>query len=189
MSIFLNFLIPKLPAPTETDLSRGILDTIDMDSYRTEVRAALQIVLSDADQEIDPVPTSDGGWMPEAELDRLSNIIKTFNDLFGNIDWKDADKIHELITEEIPARVAADKAYQNARRNSDEQNARFEHNRALQRVINDMLTDHMELYKRFSDDDGFRTWLSDTVFRLTYDLPEGGALPPRNAPEQSPPAV
>ena len=31
-SIFLNFLIPKLPAPCEEGLSRGILDAIDMDS-------------------------------------------------------------------------------------------------------------------------------------------------------------
>jgi hypothetical protein len=29
----------------------------------------------------------------EPELDRLSNIIKAFNDQFGAIDWKDADTI------------------------------------------------------------------------------------------------
>ena len=37
-SIFLNFLIPKLPAPEEEDLSKGILDAIDLDSYRVENR-------------------------------------------------------------------------------------------------------------------------------------------------------
>ena len=36
LSIFLNFLIPKLPSPKEEDLSKGILETIDMDSYRVE---------------------------------------------------------------------------------------------------------------------------------------------------------
>ena len=35
-STFLTFLIPKLPAPEEEDLSKGILDAIDMDSYRVE---------------------------------------------------------------------------------------------------------------------------------------------------------
>jgi type I restriction enzyme R subunit len=34
LSIFLNFLVPKLPAPKEEDLSKGILEAIDMDSYR-----------------------------------------------------------------------------------------------------------------------------------------------------------
>jgi len=32
LSTFLNFLIPKLPAPKEEDLSKGILESIDMDS-------------------------------------------------------------------------------------------------------------------------------------------------------------
>jgi type I restriction enzyme, R subunit len=38
LSIFLNFLIPKLPAPKEEDLSKGILEAIDMDSYRSRRR-------------------------------------------------------------------------------------------------------------------------------------------------------
>jgi type I restriction enzyme R subunit len=84
-----------------------------MDSYRVEKQAAIQIQLPDADAEIAPVPTSSGGHVPEPELDRLSNILKAFNDQFGNIDWRDADKISKVITEEIPAKVAADKAYQN----------------------------------------------------------------------------
>jgi len=43
LSIFLNFLIPQLPAPKEEDLSRGILEAIDMDSYRVEVKTSLKI--------------------------------------------------------------------------------------------------------------------------------------------------
>ena len=39
--------------------------------------------------------------------------------------------IRKLITEEIPAKVAADTAYQNAKKNSDKQNARIEHDKAL----------------------------------------------------------
>ena len=92
LSIFLNFLIPKLPAPKEEDLSKGILETIDMDSYRVEKQAAMKIQLPDEDAEIGPVPTSGGGSKPEPELDRLSNILKTFNEQFGNIAWTDADR-------------------------------------------------------------------------------------------------
>ena len=168
LSIFLNFLIPKLPAPREEDLSKGILEAIDMDSYRAEVMSTLTISLSDKDAEIGPVPTSGGGRKPEPELDHLSNIIKTFNDQFGHIDWKDADKIRKIISEEIPAKVAGDKAYQNAIRNSDKQNARIEHDKALQRVMMELLSDHTELFKQFSDNQSFKKWLSDTIFSLTY---------------------
>jgi type I restriction enzyme, R subunit len=168
LSIFLNFLVPKLPAPVEDDLSKGILEAIDMDSYRVEKQAAMKIALPDEDAEIGPVPTSAGGHKPEPELDRLSNILKVFNDQFGNIPWTDADRVNKLITEEIPARVAADSAYQNARRNSDKQNARIEHDKALARVMTAVLKDDTELFKQFSDNESFRRWLTDTVFALTY---------------------
>ncbi len=171
LSIFLNFLVPKLPAPIEEDLSKGILESIDMDSYRVEKRAAIRIALPDADAEIEPVPMTGGGHKPEPELDRLSNILKTFNDRFGNIPWSDSDRVHKLITEDIPSRVAADKAYQNARQNSDKQNARIEHDKALARVMTAVLKDDTELFKQFMDNDGFRRWLTDTVFGLTYERP------------------
>jgi len=168
LSIFLNFLNPKLPAPIEEDLSKGILEAIDMDSYRVEVKATMDIALLDKDGEVDAVPTSGGGRKSEPELDLLSNIIKTFNEQFGNIDWKDADKICKVISEEIPARVSADRAYQNAIKNSDKQNARIEHDRALQRVLLELFTDHAELFKQFSDNPSFRKWLADSIFAVTY---------------------
>jgi type I restriction enzyme R subunit len=169
LSVFLNLLIPKLPAPREDDLSRGILETIDMDSYRVETQATMRLALADEDAEIEPVPTDGGGHKPEPEIDRLSNIIKAFNDQFGSIPWTDTDRVRRLVTEEIPAKVSADRAYRNARKNNDKQNARIEHDRALARVMTDVLKDDTELFKQFSDNESFRRWLSDTVFTETYE--------------------
>lgn len=180
LAIFLNFLLPKLPAPKEEDLSRGILDAIDMDSYRVEVKSALKITLPDENAEIEPVPTRAGGRKAEAELDLLSNILKTFNDLFGSIEWKDGDKIRKIIAEELPAKVSADPAYQNAMKNNDKQNARIEHDKALQRVMVDLLSDHTELFKQFSDNPSFKKWLSDTNFGATYN--EKGSRNEKRAP-------
>ena len=139
-----------------------------MDSYRVEKQSAQRIQLPDQDAEIGPVPTSAAGHKPEPELDRLSNILKTFNDLYGNIAWSDRDRVQRLITQEIPERVAADVAYKNAQQNSDKQNARIEHDKALGRVMTALLKDDTELFKLFSDNDGFRRWLTDRVFGLTY---------------------
>ena len=122
---------PEAARPEEEDLSKGILEAIDMDSYRVEKKATMRIQLPDADGEIGTCADQRRGRKPEPELDRLSNILKTFNDQFGNIPWTDADRIHRLITEDIPAKVAADTAYQNAKKNSDRQNARIEHDKAL----------------------------------------------------------
>ena len=175
LSTFLTFLVPKLPAPVEEDLSKGILEAIDMDSYRAEKKAVQQIQLPDEDAEIEPAPADGGGQKPETEFDRLSNIINEFNARFGNVEWKDEDKIHRVIAEELPAKVAADKAYQNAAANSDEQNARIELNRALERAVTDMLADHADLFKLFSDNPSFRTWLSETIFASTYLTPDAPA--------------
>jgi type I restriction enzyme R subunit len=169
LSIFLNFLVPKLPAPVDEDLAKGILESIDMDSYRVEKQATVKFQLLDEDAEIEPVSTAGGGGSTEPELDRLSNILAAFNDQFGNVAWTDTDRVHQLITEEIPARVAADGAYQNALANSDKQNARIEHDKALGRVMTALLKDDTELFKQFSDNESFRRWLTDTVFGLTYE--------------------
>jgi type I restriction enzyme, R subunit len=171
LSIFLNFLVPKLPAPREDDLSKGILEAIDMDSYRVEKQAAQRVQLTDQDAEIDPVPTDGGGHKAEPELDRLSNIIRGFNDLFGNISWADTDRIKQLIGSEIPNKVAANTAYQNAKQNSDKQNARIEHDKALAGVIVGLMKDDTELFKQFSDNPEFKRWLTDTIFSATYDRP------------------
>jgi len=169
LATFLNFLVPKLPAPKEEDLSKGILESIDMDSYRVEVQAQMAISLADQDGTVEPVPLGGGGGKREPELDLLSNIVRAFNDQWGNIPWKDADKVRQVITEEIPAKVSADKAYQNARKNSDKPAARLEHDKALARVMTDLLADHTELFKQFSDNPGFQKWLKDMVFNLTYE--------------------
>ena len=168
-SIFLNFLIAKLPAPQEEDLSKGILDAIDMDSYRVEKRAIQKIMLPDEDAEIDPVPPAGVGHKADPEMDRLSSIIREFNGLFGGIQWEDADRVAQLITETIPARVAADTAFRNAQQNSDRENARIEHDKALLHVMTSMMKDDNQLFKQFMDNDSFNRWMTDRVFGLSYE--------------------
>lgn len=168
LSIFLNLLIPKLPSPREDDLSQGILDTIDLESYRNEAREAVSIKLEDEDSVVPPVPAGKAGHIVQPEMDLLSVILTDFNDMFGNINWNDADNVRRQILE-IPAMVSKDEKYQNAMRNSDEQSARLESERALQQVIFAIMADNMELFKQFQDNPSFNKWLSDLVFNLTYN--------------------
>ena len=178
LSIFLNLLIPKLPSPQEDDLSQGILETIDLESYRNEARESMSIILDDADAEVDPVPAGKVGHIVEPELDLLSVILSDFNDMFGNINWNDADNVRRQILE-IPAMVSKDEKYQNAMKNSDEQSARMESERALQQVIFEIMADNMELFKQFQDNPSFKKWLSDLVFNLTYNREGKPYEPPK----------
>ena len=168
LSIFINLLLPKLPSPKEDDLSEGILEAVDLESYRAEAKAQMAIDLADEDVEIEPVPTGGIGGKRNPELDLLSIILNTFNDLFGNIDWKDADNVMRQI-ELIPVMVSKDQTYQNAMRNADKQEARTESDRVLQAVIFSIMADNMELFKQFNDNPDFKKWLSDMVFNVTYN--------------------
>ena len=183
LSIFLNLLIPKLPSPREDDLSQGILETIDLESYRNEAREVMSIKLEDSDTEVDPVPAGKVGHIVEPEMDLLSVILSNFNDMFGNISWNDADNVRRQILE-IPAMVSRDEKYQNAMKNSDEQSARLESERALQQVIFAIMADNMELFKQFQDNPSFKKWLSDLVFNLTYNKDGKPYEPPQQEHNQ-----
>jgi type I site-specific restriction-modification system R (restriction) subunit len=56
----------------------------------------------------------------------------------------------------------------NARQHSDRENARVEHDKALGRVMTGLIKDDTELFRQFTDNDSFRRWLTDTIFRMTY---------------------
>ena len=165
LSILINLLLPKLPAPKEEDLAKGILEAIDMDSYRVEKKAAIKIALADKDAEIDPPPMVAGGHKPETELDRLSNILKSFNEQFGTM-FTDTDRIAMRIRNEIAPKVADDAAYQNAKQNTPH-TARLAHDQALGKVMQLLLKDDTQVYKQFVENESFRRFVTDMVYGIT----------------------
>ncbi|MCC6943083.1 MAG: hypothetical protein IT335_00820, partial [Thermomicrobiales bacterium] len=168
LSIYLTFLTPSLPSPEIDDLAKGVLQTVDMDSYRAEKKGTLRILLDPDDAEIDPPQEGVGGSLPEPEMAALSMIVQTFNEIMGNIEWKDEDRIKRLIADELPAKVASNRAYQNAIRQGDRVNARIEHDKALGDAILALASDDMELFKQFQDNPGFRQKLTEAIFSATF---------------------
>lgn len=165
LSILLDLLVSKLPAPAEDDLSVGILDAIDMDSYRVSKKAILEMPLVDENASIDPVPVEPGGHRTDPQLEKLSAILKSFNEAFGTL-FTDSDRIIKRLREDIAPKVAADQAYQNARSNTPH-TARTAHDQALARVMQSLLKDDTQVYKQFVENEAFRRWVQDTVFTLS----------------------
>ena len=165
LSIVLNLLTPKLPAPKEEDLAKGILEAINMDSYRVEKKAVRQIALADENAEIEPAPTDASGRQSEPELDRLSNILKTFNEHFGTL-FTDTDRVVKRIRDDIAPKVAADATYQNAKENTPH-TARMAHDQALAKAMQLLLKDDTQVYKQFVENESFRREVTDIVYALT----------------------
>jgi type I restriction enzyme, R subunit len=165
LSILLNLLLPKLPAPKEEDLSKGILEAIDMDSYRVEKKAVQRIALADTEAEIEPVPTDAAGRKAEPELDRLSNILNAFNEQFGTL-FTDTDRVAKRIRDDIAPKVAADTTYRNARENTPH-TARMAHDLALSKVMQILLKDDTQVYKQFVENESFKRFVGDMVYAMT----------------------
>ena len=111
------------------------------------------------------MPVEGGGHKPEPELDRLSNILKGFNDQFGTL-FADGDRVIKRIREDIVPKVAADEAFQNAKKNTPGA-ARIEHDKALARVMLDFLKDDTEVYKQFVQNESFKRFVTDMVYQMT----------------------
>ena len=172
LSIFLSFLISKLPKPDDGNIDE-ITEDVELESYRLIAQDTISIKLEDEDSEIDAVPVKTDVGIPVPELDTLSNIIATFHDIWGNCEWTDEDRIKKQIAD-LPDIVAQDEFYQNAMKYSDAQNARDESDRATKEAIFKSVTSGMELYNAFQDDvrnknnQSFQKWLLDFVFTMTY---------------------
>jgi len=165
LSILLNLLVAKLPAPKEEDLAVGIIDTIDMASYQVDKQTAMKIALADEDAAIEPGTGEGAGVKPQPELEPLSQIIKTFNETFGTL-FTDSDRVVKKIHDEVAPRVQANAAYQNARQNTPH-TARMAHDQALGLAMQILLKDDTQIYKQFVENDAFKRFVGDMVYALT----------------------
>ncbi len=164
---FLTFLIPKLPSPVEDDLSVGIEQAVDLESYHIEKQEMLKIILEDEDSEIEPVPVGMGGGLPAPDLDPLSVIIDEFNKHHRPPGVSEEDMANWIVT--VVNKVNDDKKFQNARQHSDRENAEQEHTRAVRDAVVSGLNSNTVLVGAYFDDEGnLRNRLNARLFRLNY---------------------
>lgn len=165
LGIFLRFLVHKLPSPEDPDLAAGVMEAIDMDSYRVEKNATRTIQLA-GDEILAPVPVGGGGGKAQPEFDLLSNIIKSFNDQFGNIAWDDEDRLRKTMSE-LRSTIQGNEAFKNAKASrQNEQTIRIAHDDALKVAMLGLMKDHTKLYKLYANNSDFKRALADALFRM-----------------------
>ena len=160
--IFFEQLIHRLPTPEGDDLSAGILESVDLESYRLEKKNTIDIILEDEDGKVEGLGIG-AGKKSEVELDSLENIVSAFNDIFGDIEWQDKDNVARQI-KELPEMVMKNDKFKNALTNSDIENIKREYQSALKEVFKIIMADNIELFGQWTSNDNFNKWLSDTVF-------------------------
>ncbi|WP_286019326.1 type I restriction endonuclease subunit R [Candidatus Venteria ishoeyi] len=170
---YLKFLVPKLFIEDTDDLADGILESIDMDSYRPSKETTKDIVLDDTPREIEPIPVDVKGGKPEPELDTLENILSIFNQKFGDIEWSDKDKVRKILTEQLPAEMKAHKETMDAVKHSDKQNAKITSDKKLEEIMQQYLFSQTEIFKKFTEDDDFQRRYKDFIFNTLVETNTG----------------
>lgn len=170
---YLKFLVPKLKIKDTENLAEGIIESIDMDSYRPSRQGKENISLSDDVGVVDPIPVEVKGGRPELDLDTLENILNLFNQRFGDIDWTDKDKVNQILTEQIPADMKADAEIMKDIANSpDKQNAKISSDKKLSDLMQKYLHTQTEIYKKFSSDKDFQRKYKEFIFDALWSTKE-----------------
>jgi type I restriction enzyme R subunit len=164
--IFLNHLQNKIQREQGEDLAQGVLDTIDLDSYRLQKQGDFNITL---EQGKELMPSSEmGSGVAEPEMETLSNIVKAFNDRFGTT-FTNEDKVRRM-TAELMQDVKTDQAAMdniNASLNkNDIQNAQITFTDILKEKMINHIDSNFEVFKEYNDNPEFKAFLAGQMFKL-----------------------
>lgn len=150
--IFLNHLQNKLGSDPSVDLAKGILNNINMDSYRLQLQTTLSMAMEQG-EELKPIPTEMRGGSKDVEMDRLSNIIQSFNEKYKD-EFEDIHKVHQTV-DNIQANVTLNKDVIAAVKHTPD-NAAITIEKVIGSEIIGYNNGNLELMKKFFDDKDFK---------------------------------
>ena len=165
--IFLNHLQNKLGGDTSVDLAQGILDNIDMDSYRLQLESTTNVVLEQG-EDLKPIPTEMRGGVNDPEIDRLSSILQTFNERYGT-EFEDADKVRKMAVD-IAEGVMNNQEMKNSMEYSDEQNAKITNDKIVSEEMLKLINENFNFYKLYSDNKEARQDINNMIFGLVKEM-------------------
>lgn len=170
---FFKFLMPKIKPESEDGGAEGILEAVDLDSYRLTRITTDDIGLS-GNGILDPASPVVSPRKKEEDYDSLQAIIDGFNERFGIDNWTDDDKVKRFLFEQLPAQFAKDEATVSAMSNSDRQNARITSDRKVEDLMQEVIFTYTDLYKKFTDDKDFKRQYLDFIFDRIWQAQQGG---------------
>lgn len=167
---YLKNLLPKLTIENNTDPVDGILEAINMDSYRPSLQDTEKIQLAAEPGVVAPIPVTVGGGKKDSEFDTLENIINVFNIRFGDIEWTDKDKVNEILTKQIPEAMKADQRIMDAITTSpDKQNAKISSDSKVEELMQQYLFSQTEIFKKFTTDKDFQRRYKEFIFDTVWE--------------------
>ena len=163
--IFLKNLQNKIQIKDE-DLAQGILDNIDMDSYRLQKEGESTLALN---QGKELMPSQEvRSKVADPEMEYLSNIVKAFNDRFGT-QFTNEDKVRKMtadLMQDVKDDTAAMLNINASLKKKDIQNAQIAFTDILHEKMINHIESNFEVFKEYNDNPEFRSFLAGQLFKV-----------------------
>lgn len=157
--IFLKLLVRKLPI-RKNPLPYEILEAINMDSYKIEKKAKVNIPLKTEEGTIDPMGLGTGRFKVEEEIDPLSKIIKDINERFG-AEFNSDDKV---ILNSLSKKLLDNTSLEGSIKNNNRDAAKIKFDRLFQSELVTMLNSHFGLYKKLDVNPELKNYVNNRIF-------------------------
>ena len=123
-------------------------------------------------ENLKPIPVGQGGGKPDPDMDLLSNIVKDFNDLFGNIEWKNPAEVQHQI-EELPVRMEGSHLFVSILYRIDKVYAQITFNDDIINIIAGMLEEKTEFVQTYFANPEFQNYVNTKVFQAAVNRVKG----------------
>lgn len=166
--VYLKLLIAKLPRIPKEDWTDGLIESINFDQYRAIKQSEHKFEINNNNSEVNPIPQIGTAGKSTPDFDKLSNILKVFNDTYGKIDWKDPKEVAEQI-KALLERLSRNEAFRNAAQRSDEQNAEIEANTVIIQLVTQLLSEKAEFARTYFDNSEFQAYINQAMFKEAFN--------------------
>ena len=142
------------------ELPLEIQQNIDMESYRIQHISDGKIELERGGDKLEPMRTKEHGKTPPEELEVLSRIIADLNDRFGI----EMGPEHRITLSQMMDRLQEDTALEVAATVNTMENVRIAFDYKVEQVIQEIVDQNFDLYKRITDDPAFGDAIKNHLF-------------------------
>jgi type I restriction enzyme R subunit len=157
---FGRFLYKKLPR-RERGGSLYIEDDVALEYYRLmKVRESKAIYLTGTEAELGTEIKVGSGASAEDEKVRLSELINDINELFGDIDFRDGDK---LFFDQIAEDLSTSEKIKAQAKNNTRENFKFGVSDAVMDAVISRMSKNEKIAKAFLDNENFRNYILDQI--------------------------
>ena len=144
----------------QEELPREIQQNIDMESYRIQQISDGKVALERTGDKLEPMRTKEHGENSTEELEALSRIIADLNERFGI----EMGPEHRITLGQMMDRLEEDTALELAVSVNTPENVRIAFDFKVEKVIQEIVDQNFDLYKRITDDPNFGEVVKNHLF-------------------------